>query len=512
MSLALIMSLGISALAAYEDPPQGTPTPDAPASVVQALEDAFASAIAKAEPSVVAIARTKSEDGETRAIKGLAPERPIQNQAMVDRQLRDMQRFNQIQAHAFELVVDDNDNLEFDYGSGVVVGSEGQILTAYHVVKGAKSLTVRAAGRQKFDALIIAADPRSDLAVIVPSTPAGMDRPRLKPIQLGDSTKLRKGSFLIALGNPYNAAWDGNASAAWGILANISRRIETPRDQTQAQQLTNYPLLLQLDAKLNLGMSGAAVVNLKGELVGLTTNAGDPEGFDPQAGYAFPIDRLGRRAVEALMDGREVEYGFLGIRLPTPGRDSAFGKTNIVSNVTQGTPADLGGLINQDEIVSVGDYPVFDSDTLIVAVGSYPVGSIVKVTIIRDGKKLDKMIPLSKFPTEGPIIATNRPKAWRGIRVDYTSTLAKGMLGVEAFEAMAKSPVSIVDVTPDSFAEAAGLRKGQILLRVAGKPVRTPADFSRLVQNIEGDATVTTEMGDVVIHSEKAQRRPANAR
>lgn len=505
------MSVGILGFAVRDDPPQAAAKPDSSAAVVAALEDAFTTAIAKAERSVVAVARTKSEDGETRAIKGLAPERQVQTQVMLDRQMRDIQRFNQFQARAFELV-EDPDNLEFDYGSGVVVGSDGQILTAYHVVKGAKSLTVRAAGHQEFEALIIAADPRSDLAVIIPSTPAGMDRPKLEPIPLGDSTKLRKGSFLIALGNPYNAARDGNASAAWGILANFARRIELPRSEAQAQQLTNYPLLLQLDAKLNLGMSGAAVINLKGELVGLTTNAGDPEGFDPQAGYAFPIDRLGRRAVEALIDGREVEYGFLGVRLPTLGRGSVLGKTNVVSNITPGTPADLGGLVNQDEIVSVGEYPVYDSDTLIIAVGSYPVGSLVKVTIMRDGKKLEKMIPLSKFPTEGPIIATNRPRPWRGIRVDYTSTLAKGVLGIEAFEAMAKSPVAIVEVAPDSLAEAAGLRKGQILLRVGGKPVRTPTDFSRIVQNLEGDATVTTEMGDVVIHGEASPRRPANAR
>ena len=86
--------------------------------------------------------------------------------------------------------------------------------------------------------------------------------------------------------------------------------------RTRRARLQNYPTLLQLDAKLNLGMSGGAVINLKGELVGLTTTAASPAGFDAQAGYAIPMDKLGRRVVETLKEGKEVEYGLLGIISP----------------------------------------------------------------------------------------------------------------------------------------------------------------------------------------------------
>ncbi len=121
--------------------------------------------------------------------------------------------------------------ISFDFGSGVVVGDEGQILTAFHVVRGAAQLIVRAADRQEFEAEIIAADPRSDLAVIVPVAIPGMPAPRLKPIALGDAGQLRKGSFLIALGNPFNAAQDGKPSASWGILSNVARRVEPEQDE-----------------------------------------------------------------------------------------------------------------------------------------------------------------------------------------------------------------------------------------------------------------------------------------
>lgn len=117
------------------------------------------------------------------------------------------------------MIPDDNnavpqDTVSYDYGSGVVIGDEGQILTAFHVIKGANRLHVRAAGKQAFEAEVIAADPRSDLAVIVPRTLDGIP-PTLKSIVIGDATKLRKGSFLLALGNPFNAARDGSASASW---------------------------------------------------------------------------------------------------------------------------------------------------------------------------------------------------------------------------------------------------------------------------------------------------------
>ena len=134
---------------------------------------------------------------------------------------------------------------------------------------------------------------------------------------MGDATKLRKGAFLIALGNPFNAARDGKPSASWGILSNIARKLDrqiSTRYQPAAHSASRSPHALQLDAKLNLGMSGGAVINLKGELVGLTTMAASPAGFDAMAGYAMPMDRMGRRAVETLRQGKEIEYGLLGIQ------------------------------------------------------------------------------------------------------------------------------------------------------------------------------------------------------
>lgn len=449
-----------------------------PADLVSALETVIADAVARAEPSVVAIARDKEGRGEeTLAIKGRNPAPlPVAAAGGV---------FGGVDPLG-------DDQVSFDYGSGVVVGDEGQILTAYHVVKGASRLRVKAAGRQQFEAEIIAADPRSDLAVIVPREGRDLPRPRLTPVPLGDATKLRKGSFLVALGNPYNAARDGRASASWGILANLARRIEpTPRETSNRElQLRHYPTLLQLDSKLNLGMSGGAVVNMRGELVGLTTGAANASGFDAQAGYAVPVDALGRRVIERLIQGKEAEYGFLGIGLLEAQQSP---KTNLVGSVQAGTPASDGGLVVGDEILSVGGLPVVDSSSLVAAVNTFTPGVPIRLEIVREGERLTKTVLLSKFPLVGEVIATNRDTPWRGLRVDYLSMLPNGELGPALLRAMSRGGVGVVEVIPGSPADAAGLRVGQIVLEVGGRPVRTPAEFAKAVSGQEGPVDLSTE-------------------
>src|SRR3954454_25107677 len=198
----------VLALLALGDPQAQSPI--TPIDIVSALETTLADAIARAEPSVVAIARDKEGKSEdTTAVRGRNPEPAADGP---------------IPFGAFRGFEDpeERDYISTDYGSGVVIGDRGEILTTFHVVKGASLLLVRAQGVKEFKAEVIAADPRSDLAVIAPRPVTGQAPPKLKPIAMGDASTLRKGSFLLSLGNPFNAGRDGRASASWGILANIS--------------------------------------------------------------------------------------------------------------------------------------------------------------------------------------------------------------------------------------------------------------------------------------------------
>jgi S1-C subfamily serine protease len=472
-SLAVPLALALLALADPPDP-------------LTALQDALTAAIAKAEPSVVAITRVRQPGVEaTTAVRGGGPDAPA---AAVPAGAVDV---------AGPADVDDLP-LPGDYGSGVVIGPDGAILTAFHVVKGAARLVVRAPGRVAFDAEVLAADPRSDLAVIAPRRSPGLAAQRLTPLPLGSADGLRKGTFLIVLGNPYHTARDGSASASWGILANTARRIipsleGTQEDAFRARSMFQHqPTLLQLDTKLNLGLSGGAVVNLKGELVGITTTGGNVVGYDAQAGYAIPLDARGRRAVEALRAGKEVEYGFLGIRLDE-------GAPNVVGGVRPGTPAAEGDLVVGDEIVAVGDQPLTPEVGLSLALSTAPVGEPVRLKVLRAGREVEKTIFLSKYPVEGEVIATTRRPSWRGLRVDYTSVLAENTFTDDILQAMAKGGVAVVEVRPGTPAEAAGLRRGQIVIRVEGKAVRRPDDFTEAVRDAKGPVTLETDRGPVTV-------------
>ncbi len=477
----------VLALLALADPPTPTPPqqqPTAPMDVVSALESALVDAIARAEPSVVAIAREKDgKTEETTAIRGRTPAPPAIQDAPIG-------------FGVFRGGFEDLDNVEYvasDYGSGVVIGEKGEILTTFSVVKGASRLVVRAPGVKEFDAEVLAADSRSDLAVIVPREVPGQRSPALRPLPLGDGTKLRKGMFLLALGNPFNAGRDGKASASWGILANVARRLDAAhlRYEQNKRQLRHYPTLLQLDAKLNLGMSGGAVVNLKGELIGLTTNAANAGGFDAQAGYALPMDSLARRAIEALRQGREVEYGFLGIGLSDDG-------SNRVGTVQPGTPAGEGGMMPGDEVVSIGEIPVVDSDSLVMAVNAFSPGLPIRVRLRRDGEELEKTVVLSKLRITGEVIATSRPAPWRGLRVDFLSTDPRVSYGPAVLKAMAQGGVLVTEVVPGSAADDAGIKVGQCIIKVDGHPVKTPGDFVNVVKGLTGPVTLATEGEQVV--------------
>ncbi len=468
------------ALLTWAEPPANAPAPTATAmDIVTALETVLADAIAKAEPSVVAIARDKSTGGEeTTAVRG----RNQVNQPFEP----------QIALGNLDPLV--GDPVSFDYGSGVVIGDQGEILTAYHVVKGASRLIVRAMGLAPFDAEIIAADPRSDLAMIAPRRDQGRPRPALKPLALGDATRLRKGAFLLAMGNPFNAARDGRPSAGWGILSNVARRLEPqPEDLMQGRRpLSFYPTLLQLDAKLNLGMSGGAVINLKGELVGLTTASANAAGFDAQAGYAVPMDALGRRLVETLRQGKEFEYGFLGIQLDTNG-------TNRVANAQPGTPAGEGGVQTDDAILAVGDVPVSNADELVLAINGFPPGVPIKLKLQRGKEVVVRTVELAKFPAEEGVIATTRPPAWRGIRVDYASTLPNMGFTQSLLSALARGGVAVVDVAPGSPGEKAGLKRGQVITHVRGRKIRNPRAFGEAIGDGNLPVPLTTDLGPVLV-------------
>ncbi|HEX3870402.1 MAG TPA: trypsin-like peptidase domain-containing protein, partial [Pirellulales bacterium] len=240
-----------------------------------AIEDAMVRAIDEAEQSIVAIALV-SNHGD----------------AMREARMELLPPFGQPMAISQQNDPADPDFVPNDYATGVIIDSAGLVLTNFHAV-GRDSRRyeyfVTTVERKVYRATLKAGDDKSDLAILqIENLSPGT---KFKPIKFGDAKKLKKGQIVIALGNPYAIARDGQPSASWGIISNLSRRLATPKITTEAQvTLHHFGTLIQTDAKLNFGTSGGALLNLKGEMVGLTTSMAATSGYEQAAGYAIPIN------------------------------------------------------------------------------------------------------------------------------------------------------------------------------------------------------------------------------
>ena len=236
-----------------------------------AMEKVLVDVIARAEKSVVAIARVrKDQPGEVLNLE-FQPD-----------------PFGRRVGPIMGPQPTDPDFIPNEYATGVVIDPRGLILTVYHALGEGSDYYVTTSDRKVRRATVKAADPRSDLAVLA------IEATDLVPITFGDASTLQKGRVVIALGNPYAIARDGQVSAAWGIVANLARKAPlTPGDYETAGKTTlhHFGTLIQTDARLNLGTSGGPLVDLGGRMVGLVTSLPASGGFEREAGYAIPVDR-----------------------------------------------------------------------------------------------------------------------------------------------------------------------------------------------------------------------------
>ncbi|MEE2736614.1 MAG: trypsin-like peptidase domain-containing protein [Planctomycetota bacterium] len=464
---------------------------------VLTIQRAFQRAIKRAEPAVVSI-----------MLGGAGS--PVLSQG--DRSLPDSIRV--IPGARLELDPRSPEFIPWSAGSGVIVDDSGLVLTNYHVVeryapespqrlkesRPEPSLYVVLQDGRVFQGSIYAADPRTDLAIvrlISDSSVSLTEQPAiedLKAITFGSVENIQKGTMVLAFGNPYAIARDGSPSVSWGIVSNVGRWMGPTMDefgQFDRPTLHHYGTLLQTDAKLSLGTSGGALVNLKGEMIGLTTSLAALSGFEQSAGYAIPLDSIMRFTIDILKKGREREYGFLGINLGPSQRPTAEGIPGgiLVGKVFAGTPASWAGMLRGDVIIRVNGMPIHHREDLTFIVGTLPVGRLVPVEILREGKSFQQSVILGKFPMRerNRVIATVKRKLWRGVRVDYATA---------RYEIMSRQPlpqqgsVLVIHVEPGSIAETTGLKENDLITHVFGQTVRTPEEFYQKVDSVKDGAVL----------------------
>lgn len=452
----------------------------APATGLQAaaaLEEVLTSAIASAERSVVAIARVRRDDSL-----------PIDTAS---------DPFNRLRPAPLPRP-GDPEFIPNEYATGVVVGA-GLILTANHVLQDDCEYWVTTAGHKTYKvSRVRGADPRSDLAVLQ------VDAPNLVPIKFGDGSKLKKGQIVIALGNPYAIARDGEPSASWGIISNLSRK-DGPsmpeRDERPGPSRTTlhqFGTLIQTDAKLNLGTSGGALLNLQGEMIGLTVSLAAALGYEQSAGFAIPVDETFHRALEALKQGSEVEYGFLGVELPFSSDPRVRAMAGaVVQSTVESTPAGRSLLRPGDLITAVNDIPVKQADDLLLQVGKLPPQASVRLSVERDGRVETVIIPeLAKYYVPRKKVVTNKPPAWRGIHVDYVTASPRLKELSDQQRIDPKGSVLITEVDPESPAWKEGLRPDMMVSHVGAQRVTTPVEFREAVANQNGPVQLRLTLPD----------------
>jgi serine protease Do len=457
----------------------------------QALQEAMQNAIQEAEPAIACILVSRSEDyikhEETPVADGSGR---LGRFHLLRAQQRALNMSppgtdpDTLKDRIKKLDLSIPGNVPESYGSGVVIDESGLILTNEHVIRDATKIFVRLPGEKGYYADIHAADPRSDLAVLR----LLVDSPkRFKTIKLGDGGKARKGQWVVSLANPFAAGFrDGSPSASWGIISNVRRRPAGSANELERAKpvyLYQHGILLQTDCRLNAGSSGGALIDLRGELIGLTTAIAAITGSETAGGFALPIDAGMKRIIDVLKRGEEVEYGFLGVSLSPDPRPLEAGI--LISAAVPASPAALKGLGQGDIILSVNGTAINDYDELFLAISTTLAGSEARLEISRGGGPARTLtVTLDKFPVLGRIIASKKPPALRGLRVDYLSVLGPQPKDIA-------NGVVVREVVTGTSAAQALLKVNDVITHVRGQAVNTPADFYRKMQTLTGPVELT---------------------
>lgn len=473
--LAFILALAVRPQAVVAQPahPGGRPAEPGARATVAALEQTLVDVIARAERSVVAVARAVRAEAAARESPLMPPiEDPFGDLRPSRRQV----------------------DVLHTTAAGVIIDPAGLILTEYLAVRDGDRHTVTAVDGTEYPATIKAADPRSGLAVL--SLEAADDRQpgSLPSIPFGDASQLRKGQFVIAIGNPYAIRSDGEPTASWGIVTNLARRAPDGANLNDVPgalgdyrtTIHHLGTLVQTDAKLGWSAGGGALINLRGELVGLTTTVATIAGHEQPAGYAVPLDDVVRRIIDTLKEGREVEYGLLGVTFRPRDAVATTQQSGavVISQVVPGSPAARAGLQPGDVITQVAGRRTDDVDAIQLAISTIPPSQPVSIGIERANRPATLTVMLAKLSVPGKKIVTQHPPSWRGMRIDFATAIDQQMLAqrIASGGLDEGGSVAVTAVEPDSPAWRAGLRPGMFISHVGKKRVTTPDEFRAAVE------------------------------
>ena len=356
-------------------------------------------------------------------------------------------------------------------GSGVLISPDGYIVTNNHVVAGFDKINVLLADETEFKGSavkVVGRDPQSDLAVLKVES-----KQPLPSVPLANAADIEVGDWAIAVGNPFGLS----GTVTVGVVSAKGRSgLPLPEGPS-------YQDFIQTDASINPGNSGGALVNIKGQLMGINSAIRTPTGGSVGIGFAVPVDIV-KSVTDQLIKTGKVVRGYMGIK-PQPVTDAirkAMGledsKGVLVADVISGQPADKAGIKSGDVIVSVNGVRTDGVEQFRMQVAGLAPGSSISVGIVRDGAQMTRRLTLVTFPESEQQASTAeeaKPVAWLGIT-------ARGLTGDERAQAKVSGGVVVESVESGSAADDAGINSGDIVLQIGKTRIGGMSEYNRAVQ------------------------------
>ncbi len=364
-------------------------------------------------------------------------------------------------------------------GTGFLISEDGYLLTNHHVVDGADEVKVKLSDRREFKAKVIGSDPQSDVAVL--KIPASS----LPYLRSGDSKSLKPGQWVVAIGSPFGL----DHSVTAGIVSAVGRA---------ANNQQRYVPFIQTDVAINRGNSGGPLLNTRGEVVGINSQIFSNSGGYMGVSFAIPMD-VAMNVAQQLKSTGKVSRGQIGVSVGAVSSDVVKGfnlpdtRGALVNDVLAGSPAEKAGIEPGDVIRSVDGTPIDDSSDLPPVIGAMAPGATAKLAILRNGKPLERNVTLTRLDETDTAgnqrrVAPREPAAARaenrlGLVGEDIDAAQRRELGLKAGEGVALARIE------GKAGRKAGLRPGDIVLRVGTTPVGSVAALERELGKVRDDQT-----------------------
>jgi len=368
-------------------------------------------------------------------------------------------------------------------GTGFIIDSDGFILTNEHVIEDSQQYWVTTDDKKVYPAIVVAADPRADLAVLkIPAT-------KLPPVHFVHDHSLRRGQWAITLGNPYGLAIEGDLALSVGVVSATDRSL--PRLATKENRL--YSNLIQTTAQINPGNSGGPLFDLDGLVIGVNTAVILPQKQSNGIGFAIPISPALLEEVADLRAGKEIVYAYIGVSVTgaTARQRHDLGLADDagvhVDSVEDGSPAAApDGLREGDIILQINGQAVGDSDRFVRLAGAAPLDRPTRLQVLRAGKPLDIAVTPTRRAVQFTVSQENQRLHWRGMVLGPLPTNRGGAVPAASSD-KPSAGILVVAIADDSPLKKQGVTAGAVIKAIGDRPVSSLLELQKILNDVPAE-------------------------